>query len=331
MNELPRIRLGALPTPFEPLPRLSALFGVSLWVKRDDLTGLAFGGNKTRKLELLVADALATGAKTLVTAGAAQSNHCRQTAAAAARAGLGCRLVLATADGAPSPDASGNLLLDALLGARVAWCTRAARDATLASAFDESEAAGERPYLVPYGGSNARGAAAYALAFHELAAQCRAAGVEPDAVVFASSSAGTQAGLVAGARLAGARTRVIGISVDEPRDVLRERVALLACEVADLLGEPLAVPLAEVAVEDEWAAPGYGVAGDAEREAIELFARHEGLLLDPVYTGRAAAGLVGLLRRGTWEPGATVVFWHTGGSPALFASAYRDLWGAPRP
>ncbi|HFC10478.1 MAG TPA: pyridoxal-phosphate dependent enzyme [Chloroflexi bacterium] len=315
MNQLSRFPLAALPTPVMPLPRLSEALGFRLLVKRDDLTGLAFGGNKTRKLELLLADALAQGADMVLTTGAAQSNHCRQTAAAAARAGLACRLVLMK-----PPKPSGNLLLDGLLGAEVRWTTRERRDADLAHAAEEAAAEGRKPYLIPYGGSNALGAAAYAYALEELLAQ----DVLPDTIVFATSSGGTQAGLVAGARLLGFRGRILGISVDEPAGVLKPRVAALASQTTALLGEPADFRPADILVEDAYAAPGYGVLTGAEEAAILRFARAEGLLVDPVYTGRAAAGLLDLASQGAFRKGETVLFWHTGGTPGLFAGDYAE-------
>ncbi len=315
MNTLPRLSLAALPTPVQPLPRLSAELGFRLLVKRDDLTGLAFGGNKTRKLELLLAEAQAQGAEVVLTTGAAQSNHCRQTAAAAARLGLACHLVLME-----PPKPSGNLLLDGLLGARITWTPRTRRDEALQEAAEAERAAGRRPYVVPYGGSNALGAAAYAYALEELLAQ----GFTPDAIVFATSSGGTQAGLVAGARLLGFRGRIVGVSVDEPADVLRPRVASLAGETAALLGEPADFRPEDVVVEDAYAAPGYGVLTEAEIRAVLRLARTEGLLVDPVYTGRAMAGLLDLASRGYFAKDETVLFWHTGGTPGLFAAEYAE-------
>lgn len=317
LPNLPRLRLAHLPTPVEPLPRLAAALGggLTLLVKRDDQTGLAFGGNKTRKLEFLLAEAQAHGARMLITAGAVQSNHCRQTAAAAAGLGLDCTLVLA---GQPPAQPSGNLLLDHLFGAEIVWTDRAHRDETLQATFRAAWEAGRRPYLIPYGGSSPIGAAAYAYALAELLEQA-----QPDFIVLASSSGGTQAGLVAGARLLGYPGRIVGISVDEPAPVLRRRVADLAGEVCDRLGTPQRIPDEAVEAFDDYAKPGYGVFTPAEAEALRLFARTEGLLLDPVYTGRAAAGLIDLIRRGFFPQGSTVLFWHTGGTPALFADAYR--------
>ena len=313
---IPRLRFAHLPTPVEPLPRLSAaLGGLRLLIKRDDQTGLAFGGNKTRKLELLLAEAQATGAHTLITAGAVQSNHCRQTAAAAAKFGFQCILVLT---GDPPERLSGNVLLDRLFGAEVVYTTRDQRDAVLKETFDEAWAAGRRPYLIPYGGSNPIGALAYTFAFEELQSQAQ----DIDWIVFPSSSGGTQAGLVLGARRARWGGRVLCVSVDERAPILQPRIASLASEAADRLGEKLSFDPQDVLVNDEFIGEGYGVMGQVEREAIQLFARQEGILLDPVYTGRAAGGLIALAKRGFFKPGATVLFWHTGGTPALFADQY---------
>jgi D-cysteine desulfhydrase family pyridoxal phosphate-dependent enzyme len=319
MINLPRIKIAQLPTPIEPLPRLGAeLGGLRLLVKRDDQTGLALGGNKTRKLEYLMAEAQANGARSVLSTGAVQSNHCRQTAAAAARLGLSCTLVLA---GDPPDAPSGNLLLDQLLGAKILYVTREQRDQRLQQAFEEAWSAGQRPYLVPYGGSNPTGAAAYAYALQELLQQ----ELHPDWIVFASSSGGTQAGLVAGAHLLGYPGRILGISVDEPATVLQTRVAELASETAERLGKPRQFSSAEIMINDDYLGGGYGVLGPEEIAAIQLFARREGLLLDPVYTGRAAAGLIDLARKGFFKAGETVLFWHTGGTPALFAEKYREL------
>lgn len=321
INHLPRRRIALLPTPLEQLPRLGALLGgLQLFVKRDDQTGLAFGGNKTRKLEFLIAEALANGAETVITTGAVQSNHCRQTAAAAARFGLKCVLVLA---GEVPPQSSANYLLDQVLGAEIVFCDPDQRDQALKAAFDSAWEAGARPYLVPYGGSSPTGAAAYVLALQELLDQ----DLIPDWIIFASSSGGTQAGLAAGAKLMDFRGRILGISVDEPAEELQARAADLAGETLDRLGEKHKFAAGEIEVNDQYLGGGYGVMGAAEKEAIELFARYEGLLLDPVYTGRAAAGLIDLARQGQFSAGQKVLFWHTGGTPALFADRYRSLAG----
>ncbi len=323
-THLPRLALAHLPTPLEPLPRLSrALGGPRLWIKRDDQTGLAGGGNKTRKLEFLVADALAQQADTLITVGAPQSNHCRQTAAAAARSGLRCILVLR---GHAPADQTGNLLLDHLLGAEVRWSGDRTREAVMDEVVAAERAAGRHPYPVPLGGSTPLGAAGYALALLELLEQAHTAGVSFDRLVFASSSGGTHAGLVAGAGLARFRGQVLGISVDEPLDVLCPGVARLATATAELLGQPHTYQPADIAANADYIGAGYAIMGSPEREAIRLFAETEGILVDPVYTGRAAAGLIDLIRRGTIGRDETVLFWHTGGVPALFAYT-RELGG----
>ena len=326
MITLPRIKFALLPTAIEPLPRLSAaLGGPRLLVKRDDQTGLAFGGNKTRKLELLVAEAQAHGARTLVTAGAVQSNHCRQTAGAAARFGLSCILVL-TGDQPDQP--TGNVLLDYMLGAELVWGTKSEREQLLQDTFQAAWDSGRRPYLVPYGGSSPTGAAAYALAVQELVEQSREGLLKDspvDWIVFPSSSGGTQAGMMVGKRIFGWSGNILGISVDEPADVLKERVAALATATAEKMGEQTIFTPDEVLVNADYLGGGYGVMGESEREAIHLFARLEGLLVDPVYTGRAAAGLIGLIRSGFFSRGETVLFWHTGGTPALFADKYQSI------
>ena len=319
MKQIPRQRFAQLPTPIDELPRLSeALAGPRLLVKRDDLTGLALGGNKARKLEFLIGEARAQGAQTLISGGALQSNHCRQTAAAAAKFGFKCILVL---NGQTPEHPSANLLLDRLFGAElIVIPDRDARDQVLQETYDKSAAAGNKPYLVPYGGSNRTGAVAYAFAIQELVAQHPAI----DWIVFATSSGGTQAGMVLGKHLFGFKGQVLGISVDESETALKSHVAALATEASEKFGDRIEITPAEVLVNADYCAAGYGVITDSEREAIGLFARHEGLLLDPVYTGRAAAGLIDLIRKGFFKKTDTVLFWHTGGQPALFAEAYTD-------
>ena len=314
---IPRLRFAHLPTPIEPLPRLSAfLNGPRLLVKRDDQTGLAFGGNKTRKLEFLVAEAQAQRADTLLTAGALQSNHCRQTAAAAAKFGLNSILVLV---GQPPAQASANLLLDRLFGAEIVWAEKSRREAVLQETFENTSSQGKKPYLVPYGGSSPTGALGYVFAMEEFVGQK----VEADWIVFASSSGGTQAGLVLGRRVFGYKGKVLGISIDEPQRILQVGVAKLASETSERLGPRIEFASDEVLVNAEYAAPGYGVLTGAERDAISLFAKYEGLLLDPVYTGRAAAGLIDLISKGFFKKDESVLFWHTGGQPALFAEKYQ--------
>jgi D-cysteine desulfhydrase len=322
LPRLPRYPLAHLPTPLELLPRLSRELGPRLYIKRDDLTGLAGGGNKTRKLEYLLAEAQAQRAETIITVGAVQSNHCRQTAAAAARAGLRCVLVLR---GQPPANVNGNLLLDQLLGAELRWTGARPRDEVYAEVVAAERAAGQRVYAVPLGGSTPLGAAAYAAAMLELKQQAEAQSLAFDRIVFASSSGGTQAGMVVGAALGDLRDakafagEVLGISVDSTEMELKKLVAGLATDTAALLKAPRIYSPADIHVNGDYLGGGYAVMGEAEREAIELFAHLEGILLDPVYTGRAAAGLLDLIRRGVIGQDETLLFWHTGGQPALFA------------
>jgi D-cysteine desulfhydrase family pyridoxal phosphate-dependent enzyme len=311
---LPRVPFTSLPTPVDPLPRLSKMLGgPRLAIKRDDLTGLAGGGNKTRKLEFLVADALAGKADTLITVGAVQSNHCRQTAAAAARTGLRCILVLR---GHAPAEPVGNLLLDHLLGAEIRWAGDRTREEVMDEVVANERAAGRNPYPIPLGGSNPLGAAAYASAVDELLCQTTE---RFDRIVFASSSGGTHAGMAVGAVLAGFRGQVLGISVDEELTALQNLVAEIANGIYRLLGENRTMRPGDICANADYLGAGYAIMGPPEREAIELFARYEGIMVDPVYTGRAAAGLIDLIRRGVIGKDETVLFWHTGGIPALWA------------
>jgi len=318
-DHLPRIPLGCLPTPLEELPRLTrALGGPRLFIKRDDQTGLATGGNKTRKLEFAVADALDQGADTLITMGGVQSNHTRQTAAAAARCGLRCVVVLR---GHAPAVWNGNLLLDHLLGAQVVFSGDRTREAVAAEVESQVRAAGRRPYLIPVGASNAVGAAGFVAAMEELDAQAKARALRVDRVVFASSSFGTQAGLCVGAKAVGFGGQLAAIAIDSRRDELQAGVAAIATATIRRLGREMAFGPAEVVAYDGYLGAGYAVMGAPEREAISLVARSEGILLDPVYTGRAMAGLIDLIRTGVFGKDETIVFWHTGGAAALFAYA----------
>jgi D-cysteine desulfhydrase family pyridoxal phosphate-dependent enzyme len=327
MRDLPRIKIAHLPTPVEFLPNLTGLFGgPKIYTKRDDQTGLAMGGNKARKLEFLLAEALTLSADTLITAGAAQSNHCRQTAAAAARCQLACILILI---GDEPVNHTANLLLDDLFGAEVRWTRREHRDAELEAAFQDTMANGRHPYLIPYGGSNPVGACGYMHAITELLEQWDETllnGSLPDWIILPSGSGGTQAGLVLGAKLFHYSGRILGISVDEHAGALKDRITRLATDAAEYLGmeEPVAEP--DVLVNSDYVGGGYGVVGPAELEAIRTFARSEGLLLDPVYTGRAAAGMIDLISKNTFRPDESILFWHTGGVPALFADRYSGLF-----
>jgi len=320
MPSIPRLHFAHLPTPIEELPRLSAsLGGPRLLVKRDDQTGLAFGGNKTRKLEFLVAEAQEQGAKMMISAGAIQSNHCRQTAAAAARYGMECTLVL-TGEMPAKPTA--NILLDQLFGARIVnVLDRKDRDRILQETFDNATVEGKKPYLVPYGGSSSTGALGYAFAMEELMQQ----NVRADWIVFGTSSGGTHAGLVLGQRVFGFKGKVLGISIDEPVEWLQKNVSALASSASERLGQRISFAPADVLANADYCRAGYGVLTEAEREAVHLFASLEGLLLDPVYTGRAAAGMIDLIRNGFFKKDETVLFWHTGGQPALFAEKYASI------
>ena len=313
----PRIRFAHLPTPIEEMPRLTKMLtGPKLFIKRDDLTGLAFGGNKTRKLEFLLGDAVSKGAKTLVTAGAVQSNHCRQTAAAAAKFGLMCDLIL-TGEKPSYPSA--NILLDELFGARIHWVAdRKDRDRILQVTYEGLMSEHQAPYLVPYGGSNPTGALGYHYAMQEFLLQ----ETPMDWIVVASSSGGTQAGLTSGAQAYQYGGKILGISIDESEEILKEVVANLASDTFALENEKVIFRSEDILVNSEYCKPGYGILTDLERNAIKLFAELEGLLLDPVYTGRAAGGMIDLIRKGFFKKSDRVLFWHTGGQPALFAAGY---------
>jgi D-cysteine desulfhydrase family pyridoxal phosphate-dependent enzyme len=327
----PRLQLADLPTPLEPMPRLTkVLGGPKLWVKRDDLTGLAFGGNKTRKLEFLFADALLARATSVLTFGAVQSNHARQTAAAAARLGMPCDLVLSemVARDDPAYRNSGNVMLDRMLGASIHHLAKGADpEGLVREIVARREREGHRLYLIPPGGSNVVGATSYALAFHEILLQARACGVEPSAIVHASSSAGTQAGLLAGQALAGEGPSIIGVNVFKTDGSVRDAVTALADETSRHLG---ATPpkRSNIEVVEDQIGPGYGQPTEPMKEALQLAAETDGLILDPVYSGKAMAGLIAMIRAKRWTSEESVIFLHTGGTPALFS--YSDLFASPR-
>jgi len=323
LSRFPRVRLGHGPTPLEPLPRLSEMLGgPNLYIKRDDCTGLATGGNKTRKLEYLMADALARKADTVITQGATQSNHARQTAAAAARLGLACHLLLEDRTGYTFDDYqhSGNVFLDHLHGASVSEVPGGTdMDAAMERLADSLRTQGRRPYVIPGGGSNPIGALGYVTCALELMAQANDSGLVIDHVVHATGSAGTQAGLVAGLQGARAGIAVLGIGVRAPKPAQEERVFNLASQTAELLGVPGAVERDSVVANCEYVGAGYGVPTPGMIEAVTLLARTEGILLDPVYSGKGMAGLIDLVRRGHFRKGQNIVFVHTGGAVGLFA------------
>ncbi len=320
LDHFPRVSLAHLPTPLEPMERLSAaLGGPRLLVKRDDCTGLATGGNKARKLEYLMADALARGADTVLTVGAVQSNHARQSAAAAARLGFGCHLLFEqrVTDAPDVYASSGNVFLDHLLGASVEVHPAGAdMGAAMDAAAARLRRQGRRPYLIPGGGSNALGALGYVLAVEELLAQARVQGERIDHILVASGSSGTHVGLVTGLARAGVDIPVHGICVrfDAPTQV--RRVYGHVEETADLLGLPAPPRQAVIAV-DDYIGSGYGYPTPGMVEAVRLAARTEGLLLDPVYTGKAMHGLVELVSEGLFARNETVLFLHTGGAASL--------------
>lgn len=317
IDKLPRYSLGFFPTPLHLLPNLTKrLGGPKLWVKRDDQTGLAFGGNKTRKLEYLLGDALEQNANLLMTFGAPQSNHARQTAAAASRAGLRSILVLR---GSPVIDRTGNILIDDLVGAEVRWAGERDPQELMHTIAEVMKTKGQRAYLIPYGGSNGIGAVAYVIAIQEMLDQAKALGVNFDAIVFATSSGGTQAGLVVGARRAGYAGRILGISVDHRSSDLVPKLVDIANAVASRIDLEVQFGESDFEVNDQYLGEGYGIMGAPERDAIRRVAQSEGLLIDPVYTGRAMAGLNDLIHKNVFRPDQNVLFWHTGGTPALFA------------
>ncbi len=331
LARFPRVPLAHLPTPLEPLPRLTAaLGGPEIWVKRDDCTGLATGGNKTRKLEFLIADALAQGADTVITAGGVQSNHVRQTAAAAARHGLACELVLPRVVDWHDPNypVGGNLLMDRLLGATVHIMDKGVdRDAEMAGLAERLAGEGRKPYVIPVGGSNPVGALGYANCAMELTSQANELGVTFDALIHGSGSGGTQAGLVVGLQAIRARLPVIGINDSDTADELSAKVSEVAQGLADMLDVAGEVDPDAIECIDGYVGPGYGIPTDGMVEALKLCAETEGLILDPVYSGKAMAGLIDLVRLGRFARGRRIVFLHTGGTAALSTYASAFDWG----
>ena len=317
LMSMPLVTLAPHATPIDRLTRLEATLGPSsprLFIKRDDLLSFGQGGNKVRKLQAVAAEALATKSDTLITCGGVQSNHARVTAAAGAALGLHVDLVL---NGEPQPEPTANARLDRLFGATMHYVSsREARGPAMEELAGRRRKEGRRPFIVPLGASTSTGALGFARGVAEVAS----AGLRADAVVFATSSGGTQAGLIAGCALFGLPARIVGVSADDPAARLAEVVARLLSDIAQRLGaKPETVGASRsIEVDDTFVGGGYGVSTPASTEALELLARHEGILLDPVYTAKAMAGLLARIRRAEFTKDQTVLFWHTGGQVANF-------------
>lgn len=322
LGDLPRVELAHLPTPLEFAPRLSEYLGApKIWIKRDDLTGLAFGGNKARKLEFLLGQARSEGCDVIITVGAVQSNHARMTAAAARKLGLEAIVVL---NGDLPDHAQGNLLLDRIFGAEVR-VIQTDDDYVLMGVVEDLARQlrrdGRKPYVIPRGGSNAFGAAAYVEAALELLSQANAAGLRVDAIVHASTSGGTQSGLYTGTKLTQSGAQVIGISAGPRREVVVTRVLGIVEELVAMLNLEWRPHPDDLIVYDDYVGERYGMPTKECLDAIRIVARTEGILLDPVYTGKGMAGLMGLIAQERFRSDQNVVFWHTGGQPAVFAYA----------
>ncbi|MEE4280245.1 MAG: D-cysteine desulfhydrase [Halieaceae bacterium] len=325
LARFPRLHFAHLPTPLEPMENLSReLGGPRLWIKRDDCTGLAGGGNKTRKLEFLLADAVAAGADSIITQGATQSNHVRQTVAIASKLGMASLVLLEDRTGNTQDDYrhNGNVLLDRIFAAQIEHVPGGTdMNAAMEAAAERLRGEGRKPYVIPGGGSNAIGALGYANAALELLTQANERDLRVDLLVHATGSAGTQAGLVAGFAALSSGIPVLGFGVRAPKEKQEENVFRLAQATAELIGAPAAVTREQVVANCDYVGPGYGFTTPETIEAIELFARTESILLDPVYSGKGAAGLIDQIRRGAFSDEDNIVFLHTGGSQALFAYA----------
>lgn len=317
LNSLPRFALGTLPTPLDEMPRLSQELGVRVLMKRDDLTGFALGGNKVRKLEFLIADALAQNADIVVTGGGVQSNHIRTTAAAARRAGLDAVGVFFSS---PPGEVNGNLLLDEILGAQLIYANvnKNETERAIENICADLRVQGRRPYLVPVGGSTKLGCVAYMLAVQELQTQLRAQNVQPDAMMITTGSCGTHAGILAGSGFFDLDVPVHGIAVSRPVDECRARITRLVGETAQFIQHALPLDDADIIVHGEYMGEAYDKITPKARAAIYKTAQLEGIFLDPVYTAKTMAGMMDLIQRGVLSEGSTVVFWHTGGTPGLF-------------
>ena len=327
LARFPRRRYTEGWTPLEHLPLLTQLLdGPHVFIKRDDLLGLSAGGNKTRKLEFLVADALKQGADTLITVGAVQSNHCRLTLAAAVKEGLKCRLVLEQrVPNSYNPDASGNNFLFRLLGVEKITVVDLGTDlnAAMQAEAEELAASGRKGYIIPGGGSNPLGTLGYVACAQEILGQAFQKGLQFDHLVCASGSGGTHSGILVGMRAMGSRIPITGISVRRPVSEQEGLIGGLARKTREFLGLPAEPVEGELKIFDDYVGPGYSIPTPEMAEAVRTFARTEGILLDPVYTGKAAAGLLDLIRKGHFKKGEKVLFLHTGGSPGLYA--YQDV------
>ncbi len=319
-SNTPRVTLAHTPTPLEALPNFTkALSGPDIWIKRDDCTGFALGGNKVRKLEFLMAEAQAKGATVIITAGGTQSNHVRQTAAAAVRLGMKCHAVLERVRTDGLYETNGNALLDYLFGAVPHFVEKNTNmDAAMSSIHAELTAKGETVYVVPIGGSNALGSMGYIACALELAEQFREQNVHPSAIVHASGSAGTQAGLLVGLSLAGLEIPVLGMCVSRPAEAQRKKVISLVQALASFIERPDLADIIDVICDGAYVGPGYGDETPEMIAAVQLLARTEGVFLDPVYTGKAMAGLIDYVKAGKFDNAGPIVFLHTGGTPALF-------------
>ena len=322
LAKFPKVRLGHLPTPLEPMDRLSEILGgPRLWVKRDDCTGLSSGGNKTRKLEFLMADAQSKGADTIITQGATQSNHARQTTAAAAKLGMECHILLEDRTGSNDNNyiLNGNVLLDRLHGASVSKRSGGTdMNLEMQDFADALIEKGKKPYIIPGGGSNPIGALGYVNCARELTEQASEIGLKIDALVHATGSAGTQAGLVAGLAAIQSDIHLLGIGVRAPKDKQEQMVFDLAQKTADYLDTGIKIERDKVRAICDYVGAGYGLPTDGMIKAVKLLAQSEGLLFDPVYSGKGLDGLIDQIKKGYFAGMDNVVFLHTGGSAALF-------------
>lgn len=326
LTNFPRLEFCHLPSPLEPLPRLTRhLGGPNIFIKRDDCTGLAGGGNKSRKLEYIFADVLQKDVDVVVTQGDVQSNHVRQTAAAAARFGIECHAILSrrVEDAMPNfyyEKESGNVFLDNLFGAKLHYVPgETDMDQALEAHAETLRRQGRKPYIIPGGGNTPLGAMGYVRCAHELLGQARDVDLKIDCIVHTTGGTTTQVGLLVGLFSLASQVRVHGVSSGKPKAMQEAKMKRLCADLMAFAGIDGAVPESAIVADSDFTGPGYGIPGPETIEAIELVARLEGILLDPVYTGKSMAGLISLIRRGQFKPGENIVYLHTGGTPALFA------------